>query len=112
MSMEWDDISELRPLAGLLFLPQVTYVYVDSRWNYIVRLKTRNSEKACPSATLSTNNPIRADQAVNLGFRGERPATNRLSHKERIRKRKGEKNTCREKYWREVGSFKVNAPVL
>ena len=37
--------------------------------------ETRSTRgKACPSATLSTTNPTWA------GLRGERPATNRLSH--------------------------------
>jgi hypothetical protein len=33
-----------------------------------------------PSATLSTTNPIWIDPGANPGLRGERPATNRLSH--------------------------------
>jgi hypothetical protein len=33
-----------------------------------------------PSATLSTTNPTRIDPGTNPGLRGERPATNRLSH--------------------------------
>jgi hypothetical protein len=33
-----------------------------------------------PSATLSTTNPTWIDPAANPGLRGERPATNRLSH--------------------------------
>jgi hypothetical protein len=37
-------------------------------------------EKTCPSATLSTTNPTWADPGANPGLRGERPATNRLSH--------------------------------
>jgi hypothetical protein len=36
--------------------------------------------KARPSATLSTINPTWTDPGSNPGFRGERPATNRLSH--------------------------------
>jgi hypothetical protein len=36
--------------------------------------------KTCPSATLSTTNPTWTDPGLNLGLRGERPATNRLSH--------------------------------
>jgi hypothetical protein len=37
-------------------------------------------EKSCPSATSSTTNPIWTDPGSNSGLRGERPATNRLSH--------------------------------
>jgi hypothetical protein len=33
-----------------------------------------------PSATLSTTNPTWIDPGTNPGLRGERPATNRLSH--------------------------------
>jgi hypothetical protein len=36
--------------------------------------------ETCPSATLSTTNPTRTDAGPNPGLRGERPATNRLSH--------------------------------
>jgi hypothetical protein len=36
--------------------------------------------KTCPSATLSTTNPTWTDLESNPFFRGEKPATNRLSH--------------------------------
>jgi hypothetical protein len=36
--------------------------------------------KPCPSATLSTTNPTWTDLGSNPGLRGERPATNLLSH--------------------------------
>jgi hypothetical protein len=36
--------------------------------------------KTCPSATLSTTIPTWTDPGSNTGLRGERPATNRLSH--------------------------------
>ena len=36
--------------------------------------------KTCPSATLSTTNPTWTDAGSNPGLRGQRPATNRLSH--------------------------------
>jgi hypothetical protein len=36
--------------------------------------------KACPSATVSTTNATWTDPGSNTGLRGERPATNRLSH--------------------------------
>jgi hypothetical protein len=36
--------------------------------------------KTCPSATLSTTNPTWTDPGSNPGLRGEKPATNRLSH--------------------------------
>jgi hypothetical protein len=37
-------------------------------------------KKTCPSATLSTTNLTWTDPGSNPGLRGERPATNRLSH--------------------------------
>jgi hypothetical protein len=40
----------------------------------------RTRRKTCPSATLSTTNPTWTDPGSNSGLRGERPATNRLSH--------------------------------
>jgi hypothetical protein len=40
----------------------------------------RTQRNICPSATLSTTNPTWNDPGVNPGLRGERPATNRLSH--------------------------------
>jgi hypothetical protein len=40
----------------------------------------RTREKTCPSATLSTTNHTWTDPGSNPGLRGERPATNRLSH--------------------------------
>jgi hypothetical protein len=41
--------------------------------------KTNNSEKTCPSATLSITSPTWTDLGANPGLRGEKPATNRLS---------------------------------
>jgi hypothetical protein len=37
-------------------------------------------EKTRPIATLSTTSPTLTDPGSNPGLRGERPATNRLSH--------------------------------
>jgi hypothetical protein len=42
--------------------------------------KPKYSEKACPSATLSTKNPTWPDPDLNPGRRGGKPATNRLSY--------------------------------
>jgi hypothetical protein len=36
--------------------------------------------KTCQSVTLSSTNPTWTDTGLNPDFRGERPATNRLSH--------------------------------
>jgi hypothetical protein len=40
----------------------------------------RTGRKTCPSATLSTTNSTCIDPGSNTGPRGERPATNDLSH--------------------------------
>jgi hypothetical protein len=40
----------------------------------------KDSEKTCPSATLSTTNPTWLDPGSNPGRRGGKPATNRLSY--------------------------------
>jgi hypothetical protein len=42
--------------------------------------KPKYSEKTCLSATLSTTNPTWPDPGLNLGLRGGKPATNRLSY--------------------------------
>jgi hypothetical protein len=55
------------------------YEFGERRWNDIDRGK-RTWRETCPSATLSTTNPTWIDPTANLFLRGERPATNRLSH--------------------------------
>jgi hypothetical protein len=40
----------------------------------------RTQRKACPNAILFSTNPTWTDLGSNPGLRGERPATNRLSH--------------------------------
>jgi hypothetical protein len=53
------------------------YEFGERRWNDILTGENRRTRrKTCPSATLSTINPIWIDP----GLRGERPATNDLSH--------------------------------
>jgi hypothetical protein len=42
--------------------------------------RSTREKKTCPSATLPTTNPTWTDPGSNLGLRGGRPATNRLSH--------------------------------
>jgi hypothetical protein len=36
-SMGWEYVSELRPLTGLLFIPQMVYEHGQPRWNNIGR---------------------------------------------------------------------------
>jgi hypothetical protein len=50
------------------------------QWNEIDRGKPTTRRKTSPSATLSTTNLTWTDPGSNPGLRGERPATNRLSH--------------------------------
>jgi hypothetical protein len=40
-----DDVSELRPPTGLLFVPQMIYEYGEPRWGDIEREKSKNLEK-------------------------------------------------------------------
>jgi hypothetical protein len=57
------------------------YVFGERRWNDILTGENRRTRrKTCPSATLSTINPTWIDPCSNPGIRGERPATNDLSH--------------------------------
>jgi hypothetical protein len=42
--------------------------------------KPKYSEKTCPSATWSIPNPTLLDPGLNLGRRGGKPVTNRLSY--------------------------------
>jgi hypothetical protein len=60
------------------FLP--FFQVMEHRWNEIDRVKPKYSGGTCRSATLSTTNPTWTDLGSNPGLRGERPATNRLSH--------------------------------
>jgi hypothetical protein len=57
------------------------YEFGERRWNDILTGENRRTRrKICPSATLSTTNPTWIDPGANPGLRGERPATNDLSH--------------------------------
>jgi hypothetical protein len=56
------------------------YEYGEPRWNDIDSEKPKNSEKGCSSATLSTTNLTYTDPGANPGLRGDRPATNSLTH--------------------------------
>jgi hypothetical protein len=57
------------------------YEFGEPRWNDILTGENRRTRrKTCPSATLSTTNPTWIDPGANPGLRGERPATDDLSH--------------------------------
>jgi hypothetical protein len=54
---------------------------MDLQWNDTDGEKTEGlGEKLCPSAILSTAYPTGTDPGANPGFRGEKPATNRLNN--------------------------------
>jgi hypothetical protein len=62
-------------------VPALDYRWVYSIWwNKNWQEKPKCSEKTCPSATLSTTNPTWPHLGSNLGRRGGKPATNRLSY--------------------------------
>jgi hypothetical protein len=56
------------------------FCVTEHRWNEIDKGKPKYSGETCPNVTLSTTNPTWTDPGSNLGLRGERPATNHLSH--------------------------------
>jgi hypothetical protein len=61
------------------------YEFGEQRWNDILTGENRRTRrKTCPSATLSTTNSTWIDPGANPGLRGERPATNDLSHRTAI----------------------------
>jgi hypothetical protein len=78
--MGQDYVSEMGPPTGLLFIPQKTYEYGGPQWNHNDMGKSKILEKNCPSVTSSTKNPTWTDLGANPGHRGERPATNSLTH--------------------------------
>jgi hypothetical protein len=53
---------------------------MEQWWNDIFAVETEVLGENLPSATLSTTNLTWIDPGANPGLRGERPATNRLSH--------------------------------
>jgi hypothetical protein len=57
--------------------PQVICEYEEPRWNYIDRVKTKNSEKKPVPVPLCLT---WTDPGTNPDLRGDRQATNRLSH--------------------------------
>jgi hypothetical protein len=56
------------------------YEYRESQWTDTESEKPKNSEKNLSQYHLSAINTTLADPDANPGLRGERPATNRLSH--------------------------------
>jgi hypothetical protein len=68
-------------LLTLAYYAFSRYEYGERRWNDVLTGENRRTRrKTCPSATLSTTNATWIDPGANQGLRGERPATNDLSH--------------------------------
>jgi hypothetical protein len=61
------------------FFYQVLQI-MEHQWNEIDRGKPTTRRKTCPSVTLPTASLTWTDPGSKPGLRGERPATNRLSH--------------------------------
>jgi hypothetical protein len=80
ISMEWDYVSEMWPPTGLLFIPR-WYMSIKAMAEWYWQGETKELKRIpCLSTTLSITNPTWIDPGVNLGLRGDRPATNGLSH--------------------------------
>jgi hypothetical protein len=79
MSMVCDCVSELPPVAGLLFIPHAIYEHGEPRWNYIDRGKLNNSEKNLSQWYIS-HMDWWTDTSEKLGLSGGTSVTNRLSH--------------------------------
>jgi hypothetical protein len=79
-STGWDCVYELQPPAGPIVHPSHDNIRVQSAGGIILAGECGETlRKICPTVTLSTTNPIWNGLVANLGLRGERPATNRLS---------------------------------
>jgi hypothetical protein len=77
--MGWRYVSELLPLVDI-YITQIIWVWKSTAEWYIDRENRRTRRKTCLSATLFITNPQWIDPDTNPGLRGERLATNRLSH--------------------------------
>jgi hypothetical protein len=71
-----DRVSELLPLPDIMLITLMIY----DGGMILTREIRRAQRKTCPSATSFTTNSTWIDTGANPGLRGERPATNRLSH--------------------------------
>jgi hypothetical protein len=72
---------EMRPLTDPLSIPQMIHEWIWSSGGMTLSGENRRTRlKTCPITSLSTANPTWTDLGANLGLRGEKPATNRLSY--------------------------------
>jgi hypothetical protein len=71
-------VYELRPPKGILFIPQVIYISMESHGGMISTRKNRKTwKKSCPSAT---TNLTYTDPETNPRLRCKRPAANSPSN--------------------------------
>jgi hypothetical protein len=83
--VSWDGV-RLSPLGTpatnwpISWAPDDRWWVWSSRWNDNWQGKPKYSQKTCPSAALSTTNPIWLDLGWNRDRRSGKPATNRLSY--------------------------------
>jgi hypothetical protein len=76
MSTRRDYVSELRPLTGLLFIPEMIYDSGEPWWNDTDRGKPKNSEKKpFPVPLCPPQIPHGLMPGANPGIRDGRPAT-------------------------------------
>jgi hypothetical protein len=68
-------------ITDLLIIPRIIYECGAPRWNDTDTLKPKNSEKTCPSATLSTTNPTWTDPEANPCLHCKMPVTNLLNRR-------------------------------
>jgi hypothetical protein len=66
--------------VSILRIPQMMWVWRTTVEWYWQGKTEKLGRKTCPSATLSTTNPTWTYSGANPVLRGERPATNHLSH--------------------------------
>jgi hypothetical protein len=57
MPMKCDDVSELQPPTGLLFIHHMIHEHGEPRWNDIDRVNRRTRKETCHSVTLSSTYP-------------------------------------------------------
>jgi hypothetical protein len=83
VSFGWSETEStwyVAPNSPIVPAPDDRWWMWSSRGNENWQGKPKNSEKICPSATLSTTNPTWFDLGSNSGHRGGKPAANRLSY--------------------------------
>jgi hypothetical protein len=82
MPVGWEDVSELQPPTGLLFINQVIYEHGESWWNSTDRRIPKNLEKNPISVSLCLQQILYGlNRARESGHQYGRLASNRLSYR-------------------------------